>query len=225
MAFIATAHLFRTTVRGVQPRGRASRSRDTQQNIGSEPVQSACASTSCSALRVPGGMMSTGSRSPGRAVLALVGRDRELAELSAGLEDALAGQGRLFLIAGEPGIGKTGLAEALGRLAAERGACVVWGRCWEGGGAPPFWPWVQVVREVSEAFDDDTLKRLLGSGATYITQLAPDLADRLGRSSSPNGPAFESDTARFYLFEAVARFLKRAAAEQPLLLLLEDLHA
>jgi predicted ATPase len=70
-----------------------------------------------------------------------VGRDREAAELVAGLEDAIGGRGRLFLIAGEPGIGKTWLAEHLAGLATERGIRVLWGGCWEAGGAPPFWPW------------------------------------------------------------------------------------
>ena len=57
----------------------------------------------------------------------LVGRDREAAELVAGLKDAIGGRGRLFLIAGEPGIGKTWLAEHLAGLATERGIRVLWG--------------------------------------------------------------------------------------------------
>ena len=69
-----------------------------------------------------------------------VGRDRELAELRAGLDDVGAGQGRLFLLSGEPGIGKTRLAEEISTDASARGMRVVWGRCWEGGGAPAYWP-------------------------------------------------------------------------------------
>src|SRR5437879_11569323 len=75
-----------------------------------------------------------------------VGRQRELAELRAGLEDAVGGRGRFFLVVGEAGIGKTRLAEELAREAAERGGVALWGRCWEGEGAPPYWPWVQVIR-------------------------------------------------------------------------------
>jgi hypothetical protein len=66
---------------------------------------------------------------------AFVGRDRELADLVAGLDDAIGGRVRLVLIAGEPGIGKTWLAEHLAEHAAKRGARVLWVRCWEGGGA------------------------------------------------------------------------------------------
>ena len=76
---------------------------------------------------------------------AFVGRDREVAELLAGLEDAIGGWARLLLIAGEPGIGKTWLAEHLAGHAGRRGARVLWVRCWEAGGAPPFWPWTQVL--------------------------------------------------------------------------------
>jgi DNA-binding SARP family transcriptional activator len=77
---------------------------------------------------------------------AFVGREAELEELHAGLEDALAGRGRLFLVVGEPGIGKSRLAEELMRRARARGARVLVGRCWEAGGAPAYWPWVQSLR-------------------------------------------------------------------------------
>jgi len=80
---------------------------------------------------------------PGRL---FVGRENELTELRAGLEDAIAGHGCCFLVIGEGGIGKTRLVEELAREAAERSAVALWGRCWEGAGAPPYWPWVQVVR-------------------------------------------------------------------------------
>src|ERR671930_401160 len=67
---------------------------------------------------------------------AFVGREPELAELMAGLDDALAGRGRLFLVVGEPGIGKSRLADEVMRHARARGARVLVGRCWEAGGAP-----------------------------------------------------------------------------------------
>ena len=66
---------------------------------------------------------------------AFVGRAREIAELRAGLDDVSAGHGRMFLLSGEPGIGKTCLAEEICNDAAACGIRVVWGRCWEGGGA------------------------------------------------------------------------------------------
>ena len=71
-----------------------------------------------------------------------VGRQTEMAELTATLDAALTGQGRLIMLAGEPGIGKTRTAQELAALAEERGAQVLWGRCYEEEGVPPYWPWV-----------------------------------------------------------------------------------
>src|SRR5262249_61584230 len=75
-----------------------------------------------------------------------VGRERELGTLSSALDAAVAGQGGLFLLIGEPGIGKTRLATELAARAAAGGLSALWGRCWEGEARPPHWPWVQVIR-------------------------------------------------------------------------------
>src|SRR6266540_1978098 len=154
-----------------------------------------------------------------------VGRDREVAELAAALEDAVGGRGRLFLVAGEPGIGKTWLAEHLAGLAVERGVGVLWGRCWEGGGAPPFWPWAQLIGALAEGLDAETLAACLGTGAASIAQVVPGLTERLGTTTIPSAPSRESDATRFYLFKAITGFLREAASVQPLLLVLDDLHA
>jgi len=74
-------------------------------------------------------------------VRVFVGRNQEMAQLEAALDDALSGQGRLVMLVGEPGIGKTRTAQELAVLAEQRGALVLWGRCYEGEGAPPYWPW------------------------------------------------------------------------------------
>ena len=72
-----------------------------------------------------------------------IGRQRELAVLSAALEDALAGRGRLVMLAGKPGIGKARIAQELAALAESKGARVLGGWCYEHGGAPAYWPWVR----------------------------------------------------------------------------------
>jgi tetratricopeptide (TPR) repeat protein len=161
-------------------------------------------------------------RAAGRA---FVGRDRELADLVAGLEDAVAGRVRLLLIAGEPGIGKTLLAEHLADHAAKRGARVLWVRCWEAGGAPPFWPWTQILQVLAEGIDDQTMMSRLGPGAAQVAQLVPGLGRRLGTTALAPPPARASDAARFSLYEAVTGFLREAAVAQPLMLVLEDLQA
>jgi tetratricopeptide (TPR) repeat protein len=162
----------------------------------------------------------------GGAGRAFVGRDRELAELAAALEDALGGRVRLLLVAGEPGIGKTWLAEHLAdHAASRRGARVLWVRCWEAGGAPPFWPWAQAIRVLAEDLDDRALTARLGAGAEPLAQLAPDLAERLGATAPPPAPSRPSEAARFAMFEAVTGCLRQAAAERPLVLVMEDLQA
>src|SRR5712691_7684661 len=85
---------------------------------------------------------------PGRAAASpLEGRADELGLLEAGLDDALAGRGRLFVVVGEAGTGKTRLADELASSAKARGARILWGRGWAGGGAPPYWPWTQALRD------------------------------------------------------------------------------
>ena len=138
-----------------------------------------------------------------------MGRDWEMAEPMAGLEDAIGGRMRLLLIAGEPGIGKTWLAEHLADHATGRGARVLWVRCWEAGGAPPFWPWTQVIRALAEGLDDQAMTDRLGAGAAQVAQLVPGLGQRIGTTAPATGPARASDAARFTLFETVAGFLRR----------------
>jgi tetratricopeptide (TPR) repeat protein len=153
-----------------------------------------------------------------------VGRDREVAELLAGLEDAAGGRGRLLLVVGEPGIGKTWLAEHLAGHALRRGVRPLWGRCWEGGGAPPFWPWSQLLAALVEGCDGRTLAATLGPGAAEVAQLVPGLPLRLG-TPPPPARALDSPAARFSLFRAVTDGFRRAASATPLLLVLDDLHA
>ncbi|MGQ0616257.1 MAG: ATP-binding protein [Acidimicrobiia bacterium] len=78
----------------------------------------------------------------------LVGRRREMDVLRAWLGVARAGSGRLVVCAGEPGIGKTRLAQEVAGVALAAGSAVAWGRCSEIEGAPPFWPWRQVLRSL-----------------------------------------------------------------------------
>ncbi len=134
----------------------------------------------------------------------LIGRQYELADLQEALRDALAGHGQTVLVSGEPGIGKTRLVEAAVETAALTTARVVWGRCWEGGGASAYWPWVQVLRGCS------------GDGT--VPQLAPLLDGRSAASAA-------SADARAAVFEAVASYLEEQAAEAPLVVALDDLHA
>jgi tetratricopeptide (TPR) repeat protein len=152
-----------------------------------------------------------------------VGRDRELTLLTAGLDDTLGRRGRLFLVSGEPGIGKSRLADELAARAQEREARVLWGRCWEAGGAPAYWPWVQSLRSYIRELDSDTLRSQLGRGAAAFAQLVPDVGDVVSVPSRAVGT--DPETARFQLFEAVVAFLRDGGEDRPLVLILDDLHA
>src|SRR6201986_3549683 len=147
-----------------------------------------------------------------------VGGSRELAALSAALREAAAGEARLALVAGEPGIGKTELARAFARAAGNDGALVLWGSAWEDGGAPPYWPWVQVLRSYGRQAGAVALAEAAGPQAAVLGQLLPEL----GTVPAPAGPA---SGARFALFEAVCAVLDRASRSAPLVVILDDLHA
>jgi predicted ATPase len=153
----------------------------------------------------------------------LVGRECELAELLAGLDDAVCGSGRLFLLVGDPGIGKSRLAGEAAARARDRGFKVAWGRCWEAGGAPAYWPWVQALRTLVRGVGSDELLPQLGAGAPFVAQIVAEVAEILPDVRPP--PPMEAEAARFRLFDAVAAFLRNAGAGQPLMVVLDDLHA
>jgi DNA-binding SARP family transcriptional activator len=152
-----------------------------------------------------------------------VGRERELSELIGGLDAAFAGGGRLFLVSGEPGIGKSRLADELSAHARTRGAGVLVGRCWEAGGAPAYWPWTQALRPYVRGTDAATLRVQLGSGATELAQIVPELRQRFPDLPPPS--PVEPEGARFRLFDATAGFLRHACERRPLVLVLDDVHA
>ncbi|WP_219412543.1 AAA family ATPase [Pseudonocardia nigra] len=132
----------------------------------------------------------------------LVGRATELAAMAARLDDAASGRGGLVLLSGEPGIGKSRLAAAVADRAGRRGMSVVLGHCQETEGAPAYWPWTQVLRALHADGPTDAVLAPLLDGAA--------------------GGALHGD--RFRLFAAAADLLLHAAEQQPLLIVVDDLH-
>jgi AAA ATPase domain len=165
-----------------------------------------------------GGGPGTGARGP------LVGRREELGELSSALAGAREGRGALFLIAGEAGIGKTRLAEAIVEEAAAQGDTVLWGSAWESGGAPPYWPWIQAIRGLVQERPAGEVAEDLGTGAPYVAQIAPELGERLSTTANA-APSLDSEATRFTAFDATASFIRASAARRPTVIVLDDLHA
>jgi predicted ATPase len=143
--------------------------------------------------------------------------------LEAALAGAMAGEGRMIMLAGEPGIGKMRTAEELAHHARQSGAEVLWGGCYEGEGAPLFWPWARVFREYAQARSNSDLRKLMGPRGSVISAAFPDLAERLPHLSTPP-PLDDAVFARFRLFDALCGFLNETSSRKPLLIVLDDLH-
>ncbi|WP_162851094.1 AAA family ATPase [Panacagrimonas perspica] len=152
------------------------------------------------------------------------GRDRELAVLRAGLRAAQKAHGRLILLAGDPGIGKTRLTEEFARESRAAGFQVLSGRCHEGEGAPAYWPWIQILRLLARSRDVASLRAQMGAGAPDLVQMLPELRHLLPDLAATPPDSMDSEHARFRLFDAFAGFLREAARDVPLMLVLDDLH-
>ena len=145
----------------------------------------------------------------------LVGRDAELALLGGWLDEAVAGNPRLVLCSGEPGIGKTRLAEELGRLAQSRSVPTRWGHGVESAGAPPYWPWQELLRSIADLVDvvglsDDNLL------TDHVRQLVPGLFPPA--TDTMDG----SPEDRFTQFDCMSRLLRQVASRTPLVIVLDD---
>jgi predicted ATPase len=142
----------------------------------------------------------------------LVGREAEMAVLTDSLAAALDGLPRVVLCEGEAGIGKTRLAQELLGVAERRGVLGAWGSAAETSGAPPFWPWSQVLRALARRVD---LQALAGE----LARIAPDVV-----SAEPPSAGSGSAEDRFRQFDAVARLLREVCVQAPLLVVLDDAH-
>ncbi len=160
----------------------------------------------------------------GPAFGVFVGREHELDRLGAALGDALGGRGRLVVLSGEQGIGKTRIAMEVAARAGRMGARVCWGRCYEREGAPPYWPWVQVIRACAEWCGAETLRAELPRQAAIVAGVVPELGDRLAGLPPPSSLT-DPKEARFRFFDATATFLTHAARDTSLVVVLDDLHA
>src|SRR5262245_2044701 len=128
----------------------------------------------------------------------LVGRATQLRVIDEAIANALEGRGGVLLVQGDAGIGKTRLARAAVDRARAAEMRTAWAAAWQGDGAPPLWPWAEILRQLTGAEID-------------FEREVPSTADAAA-------------AARFHQFQSVARAIRDAAAETPLLLVLDDLH-
>ena len=152
-----------------------------------------------------------------------VERDAERAILRRLVDDALAGDGALALVAGEPGVGKSRLVAEICDEAQVRGMRVLTGHCVEMSGAPPYMPYVEIIEQaISNPRSPLALRQALGDVAAEIARIAPAL--RRVFPDIPPPVEVPAELARRYVWNSLSEFVDRAAQGQPLLLVLEDLH-
>ncbi|MCA1842794.1 MAG: AAA family ATPase, partial [Actinobacteria bacterium] len=147
-----------------------------------------------------------------------VGRDGELDRLGQLWKEASAGQLRVALLAGEPGVGKTRMAAELARTVHEEGATVLAGRCDEDLGVP-YQPFVEALRHFVD--HASPLVERLGRYGGELARLVPELTERV--SGLPDPLRSDPEMERYRLFDAVANWLTAASAGEPVLLVLDDL--
>ncbi len=156
-----------------------------------------------------------------------VGREAERTELRRLLDQAAKGQGALAMIGGEPGVGKTRIAEELMTEARQRGMTALIGHCYEMEGAPPYIPYVEILEAAARMFPPETLRNTLGDSAPEVAKLMPEL--RRIFPDIPAPPELPPEQERRYLFNGMREFLTRAGqpqAGQPqgIVFVLDDLH-
>ena len=152
-----------------------------------------------------------------------VGRLHELETLHGTLDQAFGGRGQIVMVAGEPGIGKTRIAQELARHAEEHGALVLWGRCHEEAGAPPYWPWVQIFREALSGADQRMVLADIGIGASDMADILPEIHD-LAPGLEPSARLEDAAQARFRMFESIRQFIASLNSDRTVMLVLDDLH-
>lgn len=142
--------------------------------------------------------------------------------MNAALDAALDGRGHVLLLTGEPGIGKTRLAEALADEAGQRGVPVLWGRGWEDGSAPAFWPWSMGLARLRERHGERALLAAAGPFHAELAHVFPAL--QKPGAAAPAETTCDSDRARFRLFDLVRGFLAALASPAGLVVVLDDCH-
>lgn len=151
-----------------------------------------------------------------------VGREQERTELRAYLDRLADGRGGLVALGGEPGVGKTRLAEEILAEARVRGYRTLVGRCYEMDSPPSYLPFVELLEQASREVDPATFRAALGDSAGEVAKVMPQL--RTIFDDVPPALELPPEQERRYLFNSIQDFVHRAASVTPLVVLLDDVH-
>ncbi len=157
-----------------------------------------------------------------RSTTPIAGRHKELAELMARLDALGTGTGGFVLLGGEPGVGKTKLAEAALLEARRRGWFCAVGHCYEMEGAPPYLPFLEQLEYVSRVVPPGRFRMLLGNGAGELARIMPAIRQLF--TDIPEPLELPPEQQRHFLFTRMREFMERASRNLPVVFLFDDLH-
>jgi class 3 adenylate cyclase/tetratricopeptide (TPR) repeat protein len=156
-----------------------------------------------------------------RPAVGLVGRDAEMQTLTDAAKRVAGGEGReVLLISGEAGLGKTTLVAEAARAAFDTGAYVLFGHC-EEDLATPYQLFAEALRHYVTHAPEDQLRAHIEEHGSELSRLVPALTSRI--PDLPASKATDADTERFLLFAAVVGLFATVSANQPVVLVLDDL--
>ncbi|MDB4977378.1 MAG: transcriptional regulator [Myxococcaceae bacterium] len=155
-----------------------------------------------------------------------VGRGQIIAVAEELLERVQNNVGGLLVFRGAAGIGKTRLLRELGRRAREHGFSVWTGAAHDGVGAPPYWPWFEVLRAACQELSREDWLSCQPADASALPRVAPELfrSAELGEGAPSAGAALDPQVLRFRLFDELRHLLGALSSSRPRVILLDDLH-
>ncbi len=154
----------------------------------------------------------------------LIDRTEEMKFLKEAADQTVNEQGRIVILRGEPGIGKTRLTKELRAYARSKGMQILYGRCpalFKMNGVPPYSPWKEVIRDYLQKSTPEQLQRAVGYYPGEIYKIVPEIKQKLITFSE--SPPLNPEMKRDRLFEAVSQFVENVSKVAPLVVVLDDL--